>query len=167
MGVFLTYDAKRAAFLPAGEAKALPSCGGQVQREPGRSTWSLDGPLPASGLWSCMERTGFDGSHQLRILADGSATLDGAPAGKLGASALALLEHGKVTLVSSLPAFQPAPDMLRIGPPEHPTQSLALPGRIVQVVAADLSQSGLDDLLVGVALPDGTSEVYLAERAPP
>jgi hypothetical protein len=165
--LWLTYEPVQGAFVPSGETKTLPACGGQLQREPAKNTFSVSGPLPGSGIWACAEREG-QGKQELRVYADGTAKWNGAPLGKLGAgSTLAMLEPGKVVLVSSLFAYQPEQDVLRVGPPEHPSQTLELPGRILQVVAADLSGRGLDDLLVGVALEGGTSAIYWAQRAGP
>jgi hypothetical protein len=117
-------------------------------------------------------------------MADGAGTLSvgtlASPPGKLSGlgagSALADLDgDGRPELVTSSPKLAPEVDELRayalngnvLGPELWHTADLPKGARVLQVAAADVDGDGTDELIVGMWLPDGTSEIDLFRRVAP
>ena len=120
----------------------------------------------------------------LFVMADGAGTLSvgtlASPPGKLSGlgagSALADLDgDGRPELVTSSPRLAPEVDELRayalngnvLGPELWHTADLPKGARVLQVAAADVDGDGTDELIVGMWLPDGTSEIDLFRRVAP
>lgn len=148
---------------------------------PGRNHLEPPG-LPAH--WSRSSRAGASllvtvEDPSLWFFTPGSSTAEARIAGLAAASALVDVDgDGEADLATSLPSLAPAPDelsvYLRPPPGEAPVTVAALtrlvqlglePGaRVMQLQAARLESGSRDALVVGVWLPDGTSELRVLGR---
>jgi hypothetical protein len=150
-----------AVFLP-GVARLAP-VGGPWPALPAR-------PLP----WGAQARVAASGLATLILLDDGTArwspgtgpllTLPGVGA---GAALTDVSGDGTVRLAASSALAAPATDRLRLLAPGDGAErgSVEVPGRILQVAAADLDGDGTEALVLGVWQPDGGAELRVV-RSP-
>lgn len=146
------------ATFPPGQARLLPAGG----------PWP-----PLSGgprAWGASVRPTRSGPAVLVQLEDGTARWSSGPGRLLalpavgsGAAAVDLAADGVVRIAASSSAAAPAVDRLRLLAAADGAErsSLEVPGRIVQVAAADVDGDGRESLLLGIWRPEGGSELRL------
>lgn len=147
------------------EASFLP---GLARLHPSGGQWPSLPPTPRP--WGASARPGRSGAAVLVQLEDGTARWSGAP-GKLlrlagvgaGAAAVDLAADGVLLVAASSGAAAPATDRLRLLAAADGAEraSVEVPGRILQVTAADVDGDGHEVVVLGVWRPDGGSELLL------
>lgn len=187
-GEVLELDRTRSAFRPLGVVEEAPLGGGdQVLSglfHPGQNTFAAEltlagkGKAPMPGPFVTLSSLGAEllavlpGGPAMRLRGYPPEHVAELPLGLGSGSALVDVDgDGRPEIATSSAQYAPEPDELRVlGGELSETavlwQSAMQRGRVLQIVGADINGDRAQELVVGVWLTDGTSELLLFRRTP-